>query len=290
MHVFISWSGPRSLHVANALARFLPQVIQALRPWSASDSIRAGVQWRKHVMENLDKASAGIVCVTPENQGAPWLNFEAGCLAKTVTDEPLVCTYLIGMSDTDLRNEPLRLFQHKTANRDGTLAILKALNSALPDVTRLENEQLELQFGRVWPELEQQLAQIPEAREQQLKKRTTEEILEDLVLTVRSVEEALPSLFHTSNKSNMILRDLWQRLAPAPVRYFTTDLKPKDATQLEAVRERVNQELAELRSKIGGKSYKALLDEYRKQATATPDSAEYYQDALHYIEMRLDMG
>jgi hypothetical protein len=48
--------------------------------------------WPAELADNLNSVKAGIICVTPDNQDALYLNFEAGALAKTV-DRPMVCTY-----------------------------------------------------------------------------------------------------------------------------------------------------------------------------------------------------
>ena len=48
----------------------------------SSEDISAGVRWQYLISEALEGSSVGILCVTRENQSAPWLNFEAGAIAK----------------------------------------------------------------------------------------------------------------------------------------------------------------------------------------------------------------
>src|SRR5260221_2046911 len=100
MGVFISWSGKntKSYMVAEALRRWLEQVVQGCNPWVSSLDIDAGERWGTELFTQLDKHHVGIICVTKENQAQPWLNFEAGALAKQLkgekADESRVCPLL----------------------------------------------------------------------------------------------------------------------------------------------------------------------------------------------------
>ena len=67
MKVFISWSGPRSRHLAEALRNWLPKVIQSLEPWMSDADISAGARWLSEVSTVLGDAKVGILCVTPES-------------------------------------------------------------------------------------------------------------------------------------------------------------------------------------------------------------------------------
>lgn len=82
MKVFISWSGERAKAVARALHEWLPTVIQSLEPWMSDQDISSGQRWNSEISNQLAESNYGIICITPENQIAPWLNFEAGAVAK----------------------------------------------------------------------------------------------------------------------------------------------------------------------------------------------------------------
>src|SRR5271168_4310742 len=118
MRVFLSWSGQTSKAIAEILRDWLPNVIQAIEPWLSSEDIRKGVRWNVELTTQLKTTDAGVICVTPDNQHAPWLNFEAGALAKAV-DRSLVCPYLAGLEPTDLSG-PLVDFQATVANEEDT--------------------------------------------------------------------------------------------------------------------------------------------------------------------------
>ena len=90
MKVFISWSGAISHQVALVLREWLPSVIQAVEPYVSSEDIDKGARWTTDISKELEASQYGILCVTPENIEAPWLNFEAGALSKTI-DKSRVC-------------------------------------------------------------------------------------------------------------------------------------------------------------------------------------------------------
>src|SRR5688572_18638179 len=110
MKVFISWSGERSKAVAVALREWLPDVIQSVHPWLSSEDIDAGLRWNDEVTRELSQTRFGIICLTAENQTAPWILFEAGALAKTI-EKTHVVPYLIGLEPTDVQRGPLAQFQ-----------------------------------------------------------------------------------------------------------------------------------------------------------------------------------
>jgi hypothetical protein len=56
----------------------------------SKEDIEAGQRWSVEIESHLDASAIGIICVTPENQSEPWLNFEAGAISKKVGTERLV--------------------------------------------------------------------------------------------------------------------------------------------------------------------------------------------------------
>ena len=157
MKVFLSWSGDLSKQVALALRDWLPKVIQAIEPWMSLEDIEKGSRWSSELAKELANTKAGIVCVTPDNQNAPWLNFEAGALSKTVEKE-LVCPYLFELKSSDLTG-PLVQFQAAEANKQDTLRLLSTVNRAITPKP-LSDKMLSEAFENWWEKFESQFDAI----------------------------------------------------------------------------------------------------------------------------------
>src|SRR4051812_8769555 len=115
MKIFISWSGKRSQQVAEGLRDWLPMVIQTIDPYVSSEDIEKGARWGSDIAGELQESQFGILCITPENVGAPWLNFEAGALSKSI-ETGRVMPVLFGMARADVPQGPLVQFQSTLAD------------------------------------------------------------------------------------------------------------------------------------------------------------------------------
>jgi hypothetical protein len=118
MKIFVSWSGPRSAAVAEALKEYLPVINNAFDLWLSSDDIEKGSRSTLEIAKALTAAKAGIICLTPNNLTAPWILFEAGGIAKTV-DETRACTILIDLQPSDV-SKPLGEVSAHQAERKRT--------------------------------------------------------------------------------------------------------------------------------------------------------------------------
>jgi len=190
MKVFLSWSGDRSRFVAEALRKWIPDLLQDLEPWMSAIDIGVGSRWEDGLAKELEGASFGIVCLTPENMRSPWLLFEAGALAKTV-NATHVCPYLFDLKFSDVQG-PLTQFQMTVANEDGTRQMMQSLNRSVPrsskpqKASRLSDEAVHRQFTRCWPELDKALRQIPSSNATEPDNRSDRDILNELLLHVRA--------------------------------------------------------------------------------------------------------
>jgi len=182
MDIFISWSGPRSGAVAEALKKWLPMIVNAFKPWLSSADIDKGARWSTDVAAKLQAAKAGIICLTPGNLSAPWILFEAGALSKTL-ENTFVCPLLVDLEPSDVTG-PMAQFQATRATKDEMLKLLRTLNGGLKEAA-LPAAQIEEAFDVWWPKLEAELRKLPAEGHAQRPQRTDRELLEELVDTVR---------------------------------------------------------------------------------------------------------
>lgn len=158
MKVFISWSGERSKAVADALRKWFPSVLQAVRPYFSPDDIAKGSRWSPEISKELEASRVGLLVVTPENQEAPWLLFEAGALAKNL-DRSKVCPLLFAaMEPTDVKG-PLVQFQAAQFSRDEMKRVVKMMNTELGD-SGLAADVLDGVFEMWWPRLEERVEEV----------------------------------------------------------------------------------------------------------------------------------
>ncbi|HEX8501391.1 MAG TPA: toll/interleukin-1 receptor domain-containing protein [Pyrinomonadaceae bacterium] len=157
MKIFISWSGPRSKAVAQALRDWLPEIFDAVKPWMSEQDIRAGSLWYDELRRELGDARFCIVCLDNHSLSAPWVLFEAGFAARGLTEA--VCPYLID-GPLDINATPLSVYQSRPATEEGTLGLLRAINR-LGGEELLTEERLKKKFDREWPSLDRRLKTLP---------------------------------------------------------------------------------------------------------------------------------
>ena len=205
MKVFISWSGERSRKVAEALRDWLPNVIQSVVPFMSAEDIDKGARWTIELAGELDDTQFGLICLTQENLGAPWLLFEAGALSKSVESSRVV-PYLFNVPLSQLQG-PLTQFQASIADKDSTRGVIKSINTASGE-NALDPSRIDDAFDTWWPRLEGSLKNIPETTENAAPNRGEREILEEILETVRQVSrqssEELPEI-------SKLLRNLRRR-------------------------------------------------------------------------------
>ena len=157
MKVFISWSGEVSHKVAKVFRDWLPYVIQCVNPYVSSEDIDKGSRWSTDIAAELEESAYGILCVTRDNLEAPWLNFEAGALGKSV-DKSRVSPFLFRVKRSEV-NGPVLQFQSTIQEREELFKLVKSINAACGDDS-LDESRLEKVFEVWWPELEVGLSNI----------------------------------------------------------------------------------------------------------------------------------
>lgn len=186
--VFISWSGNLAKSVALALREWLPLLFDRVAPWASDTDIAAGQRGLAQIEAELAGTSFGLVVVTAENQHAPWLNFEAGALSKTVAGdtEHRVVPLLVDLAGPAELTGPLAQFQAKMARKDGVRDVVRSLAA----VARVDPAMAGRRFDAYWPQLEAEIdaakaaaplgAAVPERREEA-------DVLGEILLHVRSL-------------------------------------------------------------------------------------------------------
>lgn len=185
MKIFLSWSGDRSKAVATALRSWVPDIIQTVQPWMSQVDIGAGSRWSGEMNAQMEEAKFGVLCLTRDNQTAPWILFEAGALAKTISDS-FVCPYLIDLEPTEILQGPLTQFQSKRANEKETWELIQAINKALKDAA-LPNDKLKRAFDRWFPDLKEKLDSLLKEQTGAKQDRPIEEMVEEMLGLVREM-------------------------------------------------------------------------------------------------------
>ena len=155
MKVFLSWSGELSHKIAIELRDWLPYVIQSIQPYVSSEDIDKGTRWSIDIAKELEDSSFGILCVTPQNLEAPWINFEAGALSKAFNTSN-VSPFLFGLKPSDLKKSPLLQFQSTLYDKKDFVKLILSINNALGN-DKLDEVKLKTTFDVWWDNLKAKL-------------------------------------------------------------------------------------------------------------------------------------
>jgi len=190
MRVFISWSGKRSQLLALALRDWLPLVLHYVKPWLSETDIGAGKRWSVEIAKQLEESNFGIICITRENIESSWLLFEAGALAKSLQNS-LVVPLLMNLDFREISG-PLSQFQAKKVAQSSIYEMVQSINEA--GENPIEKTRVSQLFEALWPQLEERLAEIPPQPEGARPVRSQQDVMEELVSTVRGIDQRLRSL------------------------------------------------------------------------------------------------
>jgi hypothetical protein len=137
--------------------------MQAVKPFISSGDINKGNRWSDTLAHELNDSQFGIICLTPYNIDAAWINFEAGALSKII-DRSFVSPFLFGVDSATL-NGPLSQFQSTIFDKKDIFNLLTSINNRFDPDIRLEQELLRNEFEKWWENLKQALDAIPETHE-----------------------------------------------------------------------------------------------------------------------------
>jgi hypothetical protein len=228
MKVFISWSGERSLAIANAIRGWIPAVLNSVHPYITSKDLDKGTVWSTEITTNLAAAQMGIICLTAENLTEPWVLFEAGALSRALPDKGRVYTYLLGLKATDIP-PPLSLFQATFATEEDTFRLVKSINDcvAAAGEEAADADTLDLRFSSLWPRLEERIGNVPHAHAAP-RPRDPRAISEEILETVRTMA-------HSQSQVHALIRrlDVSARVPSRPKR-ASFEPRPLDEPAPEA--------------------------------------------------------
>jgi len=261
MKVFISWSGERSQALAQALHDWIPLVLHNVEPWLSQADIEAGDRWAEAVAKELANSNFGIICVTRENVGSPWVLFEAGALAKSMQGSKVI-PLLLDLEIRDITG-PLAQFQAKKVEKTGISEVIHSINETANNaVPEARAKQL---FDALWPEFERKVASIQKEPTAAKHARPQHEILEELVVSVRSLDSRLRDL---SEGAPLSARPRRTRFHPMMLLEMTHMIggKPGDPIGLLIVASMLREDLPWL--------YELGMEAYRAAKSGLPEEAE----------------
>ena len=191
-NVFIAWSGERSRLVATHLVRWIPEVIDAVRPWMSDENIRSGANWFSDIMSAVGSIDIGILCLTEYNLRAPWIHFEAGALAKKISNDARVIPYFIGTESAELK-PPLSAFQGRGAERAPTLRLMHDINEATG--LTADRASVDKRFNAFWSDLEGKIKEALAVVDHDATKkdpRKSDDLIREMLNLIRGIRADLP--------------------------------------------------------------------------------------------------
>ena len=201
MKIFISWSGSRSRAAAEVLGTYLPFILQDVKPFVSSHDLSSGGRWSTQLAKELDEASFGIICLTPDNLHSDWILFEAGALTKHIEGRAC-CLLLQHLGPADISG-PLAQFQNRLFTRLEFAKLVADLNGCL--AAPVAQGSLQLIFEKWWPDIDALIRDAlgKEGPPPASSRREPINILEELLLRVRDIQKQVEDR-GTSRSSDLL--------------------------------------------------------------------------------------
>jgi hypothetical protein len=156
-----------------------------VRTHFSPDDVAKGSRWSSEIAKELEASRVGLLVITPENQEAPWLLFEAGALAKNL-ERSKVCPLLFGgMESTDVKG-PLVQFQAAQFSKEEMKRVVKMMNGELAEADP-PPDVLDSVFEMWWPKLEEEVARELKggAESDDEARRSERDLLEEVLALTR---------------------------------------------------------------------------------------------------------
>lgn len=192
MKVFISWSGSLSKQIAECIKKWLPCIVQSADIFFSSDDIEKGENWDSKISEALAESSYGIICLTSENVLAPWVNFEAGAIAKALNSN--VATLMINISPSEIKG-PLSRYQATKIEREDFFQLISSINSKSDKP--ISDDVLKNTFNGLWSGIEREIKSIVSSAKTlnraSQKVQNNSDAIEEILLLLRKQNTVLSS-------------------------------------------------------------------------------------------------
>lgn len=192
--IFISCSGKLSTQLGGIIDKWLPSIFQTVETFFYGEAEK-GVRWLSEISKELEESDFGILCITKENLSSPWIFFEAGALSKKVT-KAHVYPILFDVKPTDLHPALGQFRSIPSFSKNEIEKLIKNLNMATNNSVRPEH--LEKSFSSQWlyfkKDIDEILTNYDYTDKDLEDKKSTEEILNEMLYTIRNVQLTLDSL------------------------------------------------------------------------------------------------
>lgn len=229
MKIFLSWSGELSHKIAIELREWLPFVIQSVEPYVSSEDIDKGSRWSIDIAKELEDSSFGILCVTPLNIDAPWLNFEAGALSKAFSASN-VSPLLFGLKPSDLKKSPLLQFQSTLYDKKDLLKLILSINNILGK-EKLDESKLKMTFDVWYEQLKSKLDPLlKEAANNVVEVKPTEK-------ANNKSNDAIEEILELTREQFKVLRNPEALFPPQYIAYVLKEFSPNFKIDSKIVRD-----------------------------------------------------
>lgn len=266
MKVFISWSGTLSKNIAQALKQWLPCIIQSLEIFFSPEDIEKGTNWDTQIASELSQCNYGIICLTSDNISAPWINFEAGALAKELTSR--ISALMVNIKPSDIKG-PLAKYQSTKLEEGDFFQLVQNINKL--QEKPLDAAILKNSFDSLWGKMKTQFDQaIQQSGTDKVKRAEIDSPIEELLQLVR--------------KQNIILSSPEQLLPPEyfrymQERYFSVSRSQRRQNSISAILLTTIESLISCVENSRGKHCQELFETLR---------FEYFFDITHTCIRRLE--
>jgi hypothetical protein len=184
MHLFISWSGTKSRALGEYFLEFLPILLPQVKPWLSTHAIGTGTRPIQEIADSLSTANLGITCLTADNQHQPWIQYEAGAIAKlAMVGRAMIVRMDLNSADI---TGPLTQFQNVSMDEGGLRKLVNDLNQFGDPA--IDQANLTRSFTSLWEqEMKGRLAEVAAVSDGAIAppRRKVEDMLEEVLDLVR---------------------------------------------------------------------------------------------------------